>query len=119
MRWQQAGGPLDVVIDTTGIAGLVGGYVDLLAREGTLCLQGYYGGDIAFDHHPVHMKRLNFHCPGGMDLADYETVLNLVGPRPDLAELVQRRIPVDRAPEGLGYLLGHPTEAVGAVIDWN
>ncbi len=119
MRWQQAGGPVDVIIDTTGIAGLVGGYVDLLTREGALCLQGYYGGDIAFAHHPAHLKRLSFHCPGGMDLADYETVLNLAGPRPDLAQLVQRRIPVDRVPEDLGYLLDHPTEAVGAVIDWN
>jgi 2-desacetyl-2-hydroxyethyl bacteriochlorophyllide A dehydrogenase len=119
LRWQQASGPLDAVIDTTGKAELVGGYIDLLAREGTLCLQGYYGGEVAFDHHRAHMKRLSFHCPGGMDLADYETVLNLVRKRPDLAQLVQHRIPVERAPEDLRYLLDNPSEAVGAVIDWN
>jgi 2-desacetyl-2-hydroxyethyl bacteriochlorophyllide A dehydrogenase len=118
VRWQQAGGPVDAIIDTTGKAQLVGDYIDLLAREGALCLQGYYGGEIAFDHHPAHIKRLRFHCPGGMDLADYETVLNLVRARPDLAGLVQRRIPVERAPEDLSYLLDHPTDAVGAVIDW-
>jgi 3-hydroxyethyl bacteriochlorophyllide a dehydrogenase len=118
LRWQQASGPIDVVIDTTGQPGLVSSYIGLLAREGALCLQGYYGGDITFDHHPVHLKRLSLYCPGGMDLSDYETVLNLARGRPELGQLVQRRIPLDRAAEDLGYLLENPTEAVGAVIDW-
>ena len=118
LRWNQASGPVDVVVDTTGKAGLLESYVDLLTRAGSVCLQGYYGGEIAFDHHSVHLKRLSIHCPGGMDLVDYETVLNLARGRPELGQLVQRRMAVAHAPQELAQLLDDPTEAVGAVIDW-
>jgi 2-desacetyl-2-hydroxyethyl bacteriochlorophyllide A dehydrogenase len=118
LRWQQAGGPIDVAIDTTGKADLVNSYIGMMNREGTICLQGYYGGDIVFDHHAAHLKRLSFRLPGGMDLQDYETVMNHARLRPDLEQLVQRRIPLERVPMELQQLLENPTEAVGAVIDW-
>ena len=50
----------------------------LIAREGCLCLQGYYATPLTLDFHAAHLKRLAIRCPGGMDLVDYEKVLRLL-----------------------------------------
>src|SRR5262249_45535699 len=77
-RWAAASAPLDVVIDATGRADAFEAYVPLLAREGCLCLQGYYATPLTLDFHAAHLKRLAVRCPGGLDLFDYETVLRLL-----------------------------------------
>jgi threonine dehydrogenase-like Zn-dependent dehydrogenase len=117
-RWAGAAGPLDVVIDATGRTDAFDAYLGLLAREGCLCLQGYYASPLTLDFHAAHLKRLAIRCPGGLDLADYETVVRL----PALAAataMVGVEIPVADAPAALRkLLLEAPSSAVAAVIRW-
>jgi 2-desacetyl-2-hydroxyethyl bacteriochlorophyllide A dehydrogenase len=117
-RWAQAGGPLDVVIDATGRDDALDAYVQLLAREGCLCLQGYYATPLTLDFHAAHLKRLAIRCPGGLDLVDYETVLRLTAGR-DTAAMVALEIPVEDAPSALHNLLFRPpADVVSAVVRW-
>jgi 2-desacetyl-2-hydroxyethyl bacteriochlorophyllide A dehydrogenase len=117
-RWAQAGGPLDVVVDATGRGDAFDAYMQLLTREGCLCLQGYYAAPLTLDFHAAHMKRLAIRCPGGLDLVDYETVLRLTE-RSDTAALVGLEIPVDDAPAALRELLFQPpADVVAAVVRW-
>jgi 2-desacetyl-2-hydroxyethyl bacteriochlorophyllide A dehydrogenase len=117
-RWEQAGGPLDVVVDATGRGDALEAYVPLLTREGCLCLQGYYATPLTLDFHAAHLKRLAIRCPGGLDLVDYETVLRLTA-RSDTRALVGLEIPVDDAPGALHELLFRPPAGVvAAVVRW-
>ncbi|HZO97287.1 MAG TPA: zinc-binding dehydrogenase [Gaiellaceae bacterium] len=118
LRWRQAAGPLDVVIDATGRGDAIDAYLPLLTREGCLCLQGYYSTPLALDFHAAHMKRLAIRCPGGFDLVDYETVLRLTS-SVDVSQLVGLEIPVADAPEMLhDLLLVNEAPPVAAVIRW-
>jgi 2-desacetyl-2-hydroxyethyl bacteriochlorophyllide A dehydrogenase len=117
-RWADAYGVVDVVIDATGRPDAFEAYVPLLIREGTLCLQGYYATPLTLDFHAAHMKRLTVHCPGGMDLIDYETVIRLLSGI-DVSSLVGLEIPIAEVPEAVEQLLlAGPADVVSAVIRW-
>jgi 2-desacetyl-2-hydroxyethyl bacteriochlorophyllide A dehydrogenase len=116
-RWAGAAGVVDVVIDATGRPDAFDAYIGLLAREGCLCLQGYYAKPLTLDFHAAHLKRLTIRCPGGLDQVDYETVLRLMPP--EAARLVGQVIPVAEAPTALPDLLFRaPSHVVCALIDW-
>ncbi|MEZ3158916.1 zinc-binding alcohol dehydrogenase [Microbacterium sp. BWT-B31] len=118
-RWSDAHGVVDVVIDATGRPDAFEAYVPLLVREGTLCLQGYYTVPLTLDFHAAHMKRLTIHCPGGMDLFDYETVVRLLS-TVDVSPLIGLEIPIAEVPEAVErLLLAGPAEVVSAVIRWS
>jgi 2-desacetyl-2-hydroxyethyl bacteriochlorophyllide A dehydrogenase len=117
-RWAQAAGAVDVVIDATGRSDAFAAYVPLLAREGCLCLQGYYATPLTLDFHPAHLKRIKVCCPGGLDLVDYQTMLRVLS-RVDVKELIGLEIPVAEAPARLAeLLLGSPSDSVCALIQW-
>jgi 2-desacetyl-2-hydroxyethyl bacteriochlorophyllide A dehydrogenase len=117
-RWSQAHGVVDVAIDATGRRDAFDAYVPLLAREGCLCLQGYYAEPLVFDFHAAHLKRLTIRCPGGFDQTDYETAIRLMT-LVDVAPLVGQVIPIGDVPASLSALLaGGPTDVVAAVVDW-
>jgi bacteriochlorophyllide a dehydrogenase len=117
-RWAGATGSVDVVIDATGRADAFEAYIGLLAREGCLCLQGYYAKPLTLDFHAAHMKRLTIRCPGGMDQVDYETVLRLMPPA-NVAQLVGMVIPIAKVSTALPDLLFRaPSHVVCAIIDW-
>jgi 2-desacetyl-2-hydroxyethyl bacteriochlorophyllide A dehydrogenase len=117
-RWASAQGAVDVVIDATGRPDAFEAYVPLIIREGTLCLQGYYAKPLTLDFHAAHMKRLNVHCPGGMDLVDYETVVQHLM-TVDVSPLVGLEISISDVPEAVEQLLlAGPADVVSAVIRW-
>ena len=119
LRWSQAAGPLDVVVDTTGRGDAFEAYLPLIAREGCLCLQGYYATPLTLDFHAAHMKRLAIRCPGGMDLVDYEKVLRLLV-HADVSGLIGLEIPATDAPERLQELLfAPPSDVVCAIVRWH
>jgi 2-desacetyl-2-hydroxyethyl bacteriochlorophyllide A dehydrogenase len=118
LRWTQAAAPVDVVIDTTGRGDAFEAYLPLIAREGCLCLQGYYATPLTLDFHAAHMKRLAIRCPGGMDLVDYEQVLRLLA-HADVSGLIGLEIPAAEAPERLQELLfAPPSDVVCAIVRW-
>src|SRR5262249_21928323 len=117
-RWAAAQGAVDVVIDATGRPDAFEAYVPLLIREGTLCLQGYYAKPLTLDFHAAHMKRLTVHCPGGMDLIDYVSVVRLLG-NVDVSSLIGLEIPIADVPQAVEkLLLDGPADVVSAVIRW-
>jgi 2-desacetyl-2-hydroxyethyl bacteriochlorophyllide A dehydrogenase len=117
-RWSQARGTVDVVIDATGRPDAFDAYLPLLAREGCLCLQGYYAKPLSLNFHAAHLKRLTVRTPGGFDQVDYETVLRLLS-IVDVTRLVGLTIPAEQAPEALHELLFRPqSDVVCAVIRW-
>ena len=61
LRWAGAEAPLDVVIDATGRDDAIDAYLPLLAREGSLCLQGYFPRPLHLDFHAAHLKRIAVH----------------------------------------------------------
>ena len=116
-RWAGATGAVDVVIDATGRGDAFEAYVDLLAREGCLCLQGYYANPLTLDFHAAHMKRLTIRCPGGLDQVDYETVLRLMPS--EAVQLVGMVIPIaERRRRCRISSSGRPSHVVCAVVDW-
>jgi threonine dehydrogenase-like Zn-dependent dehydrogenase len=117
-RWSGAAGVVDVVIDATGRPDAFDAYIPLLAREGCLCLQGYYAKPLSLNFHAAHLKRLTIKCPGGMDQVDYETVLRLTS-FANMKQLVGLVIPVANAPTALRELLFQPpSDVVSAIIRW-
>ncbi len=117
-RWAGAAGVVDIVIDATGRLDAFDAYVPLIAREGCLCLQGYYAKPLTLNFHAAHLKRLTIKCPGGMDQVDYETVLRLTA-FADTKQLVGMVIPAANAPTVLHDLLFKPpSDVVSAVIRW-
>lgn len=116
-RWSGAAAPLDVVIDATGRDDAIDAYLPLLAREGCLCLQGYYSNPLALQFHPAHLKRIAIRCPGGLDLFDYETVVRLLQVV-DVRPLVGLEIPVSQAPARLAELFARPSGIIAAVVRW-
>jgi 2-desacetyl-2-hydroxyethyl bacteriochlorophyllide A dehydrogenase len=119
MRWAQPAGVVDVVIDATGRNDALEAYLPLVAREGCICLQGYYAQPLTLDFHAAHMKRVMIRCPGGMDLVDYESVLRLVVGT-EVASLVGLEVDVEQAPVVMRDLLLRPSsDVVSAVVRWS
>lgn len=117
-RWAGADGAVDAVIDATGRPDAFEAYVPLIAREGSLCLQGYYAEPLTLDFHAAHLKRLTIRCPGGLDQVDYETAVRLLAER-DVTDLIGLVMPIDAVPSALPELLFRgPADVVCAIVDW-
>jgi len=117
LRWAGAEASVDVVIDATGRDDAFAAYLPLLAREGCLCLQGYYPRPLTLDFHAAHLKRISVRCPGGLDLFDYETVIRLLQVV-DVSALVGAEIPVADAPNRLKELFARPSGVIAALVRW-
>ena len=84
----------DVVIDTTGIGGMLETCVELVRREGRICLQGYYPDPIRVDFHPTHLKRATVTFPCWVDREhDAELAADLAAGRVAIEPLITHRIP--------------------------
>jgi 2-desacetyl-2-hydroxyethyl bacteriochlorophyllide A dehydrogenase len=110
----------DVVIETTGSARMFLPCVDLVRREGKICLQGYYPERIEVDFHPTHLKRPTVTFPCWVDeeedaaLAD-ELARGVVVIEP----LITHRIPYSRAAEAFELVVEHPERTLGMVLTWD
>jgi 2-desacetyl-2-hydroxyethyl bacteriochlorophyllide A dehydrogenase len=119
MRWEQVDGGADVVIDTAGNVALIGRWVQLLRREGRLCLQAYFPDPIPVDFHPTHLRRATFVFPGGFDLSDYAEVLaQRQRGRLTIAPLITHTVPVREAREAFRLVEEASHEVLGMVLDW-
>jgi 2-desacetyl-2-hydroxyethyl bacteriochlorophyllide A dehydrogenase len=109
----------DVVVDTTGNAGIFGRCLALVRREGRITLQGYYPDPISIDFHPTHLQRPTVIFPCGWDdefngeLAD-----DMAAGRIAIEPLITHRIPYQDAPEAYDLVIDHPENSLGMVIDW-
>jgi bacteriochlorophyllide a dehydrogenase len=115
-RYQPQGA--DVVIDTTGNSKMFDYFVELIRREGRICLQGYYPDPFHIEFHPTHEKRATLVFPCGRE--DFGVVASLLSRRKvRLKPLITHRFPVHKAAEAYDLILNRPDEALGIVFDWN
>lgn len=110
----------DVVIDTTGSARLVAQCVELVRREGRICLQGYYPEKVTFDFHSTHLKRLTVVFPCGWDNEE-QTHLSehLLAGRIKISPLITHRVPYREAAQAYKWIMEEPEQSLGIVLDWS
>jgi 2-desacetyl-2-hydroxyethyl bacteriochlorophyllide A dehydrogenase len=107
----------DVVIDTTGNSKIFDYCVELIRREGRICLQGYYPDPFHIEFHPTHEKRATVVFPCGRE--EYSVIAPLLNRRKvRLKPLITHRFPVQRAKEAYDLILNRPEEALGIVFEW-
>lgn len=108
----------DVVIDTTGNPRMFASWVDLIRREGRICLQGYYPDPFEIEFHPTHEKRATVVFPCGREPS--EAIVPLFDRhKVRLKPLITHRFPIDRAREAYDLVLNRPEEGLGIVFEWN
>lgn len=110
----------DVVIDTTGIGGMLETCVELVRREGRICLQGYYPDPIRVEFHPTHLKRATVTFPCWVDREDdAELAADLAAGGVVIQPLITHRIPYTDAVEAFELVVNHPERSLGMVLQWS
>jgi len=109
----------DVVIDTTGVSPMFDRCLELVRREGTIVLQGYYPDPISIDFHPTHLKRPNVVFPCGWD-DEYNDDLaaDMATGRIAIEPLITHRIAYQDAADAYRLVVDHPEQSLGMVFDW-
>ncbi|MFB3738771.1 MAG: zinc-binding dehydrogenase [Candidatus Velamenicoccus archaeovorus] len=117
---EEAAGGADVVIDTTGVSGMLETCVELVRREGRICLQGYYPDPIRVDFHPAHLKRATVTFPCWVDREDDgELAADLASGDLVIGPLITHRIPYTQAVEAFDLVVNHPERSLGMVLVWS
>jgi len=107
------------VIDTTGNTQVVRQCIDLVRREGRVCLQGYYPDPIMIDFHPTHLKRVTVSFPCGWDNEeDTHLSEHLASGHIQITPLITHRVPYHQAAQAYKLILEHPEQSLGVVLDW-
>jgi 2-desacetyl-2-hydroxyethyl bacteriochlorophyllide A dehydrogenase len=115
----EAPGGADVVIDTTGVPAMVDRCRDLIRREGTVSLQGYYPDPLVFDFHATHLKRARVVFPCGWDdQFNGELADDMAAGRISIEPLITHRIPFRDAADAYRLAVEHPEASLGMVLDW-
>lgn len=110
----------DVVVDTTGIGGMLGTCVELVRREGRICLQGYYPDPIRVEFHPTHLKRATVTFPCWVDREhDAKLAADLAAGRVAIEPLITHRIPYTDAVAAFDLVVNHPERSLGMVLQWS
>jgi 2-desacetyl-2-hydroxyethyl bacteriochlorophyllide A dehydrogenase len=110
----------DVVIETTGNARLFLTCVDLVRREGRICLQGYYPDPIEVDFDPTHVKRPSVTFPCWVDeWEDAALAAELARGDVVIEPLITHRIPYTRAADAFELVVEHPERTLGMVLTWD
>lgn len=110
----------DVVIDTTGIGGMLETCVELVRREGRICLQGYYPDPIRVEFHPTHLKRATVTFPCWVDREhDAELAADLASGGVVIEPLITHRIPYTDAVAAFDLVVHHPERSLGMVLVWS
>ena len=110
----------DVVIDTTGIGGMLETCVEYVRREGKICLQGYYPDPIRVEFHPTHLKRATVTFPCWVDRErDAELAADLAAGRVVIEPLITHRIPYTDAAAAFDLVVHHPERSLGMVLQWS
>lgn len=110
----------DVVIDTTGLGAMLETCVELVRREGRICLQGYYPDPIRVEFHPTHLKRATVTFPCWVDREhDAELAADLAAGRVAIEPLITHRIPYTDAVVAFELVVHHPERSLGMVLTWS
>jgi 2-desacetyl-2-hydroxyethyl bacteriochlorophyllide A dehydrogenase len=113
------GAGADVVIDTTGINTMFGQALQLIRREGRICLQGYYPDPITVDFHDTHMMRAKVLFPCGWDADDDANLFaDLTNGTLRIAPLITHTLRPHEAAERYPRIVDNPSASLGLILDW-
>lgn len=110
----------DVVVDTTGSSRIIEQCINLVRREGRICLQGYYPDPIKFDFHATHLKRVTVTFPCGWDPEEITHLSeHMAANRIQITPLITHAIPFNQAADVYKLIMENPEDTLGIVFDWN
>jgi 2-desacetyl-2-hydroxyethyl bacteriochlorophyllide A dehydrogenase len=103
-----------------GVATIFETCVELVRREGRICLQGYYPDTIRVGFHPTHLKRATVTFPCWVDREhDAELAADLAAGRVVIEPLITHRIAYTDAVAAFELVVNHPERSLGMVLTWS
>jgi threonine dehydrogenase-like Zn-dependent dehydrogenase len=115
-EWAGEEGP-EVVIEATGVPGLVQPAVDLVAHAGRVVVVGLSGEPAPVRVGDLPLKEIDVLGVSCCGADEFAAAVDLVGRRRDVAAaLVTHEFPLGRAPEAIAYAMAHPVEVMKAVV---
>lgn len=107
----------DVVVEATGYAENIPLCLDLVREQGRILLQGWYPGDVSFNFHRAHAKRITVHFPCYLEGED--VVLGMLARgKLQIRPLITHILPASLAPEAFRLIVENPSEIMGMILDW-
>ncbi len=114
--WAGGDGP-EVVIEATGVPGLVKGSLELVAPAGRVVVVGLSTDDAPIRVGALPFKEIDLLGVSCCDADDFAAAADLVSRRADVAStLVTHEFDLEQAPEAIDYAIGHPGEVMKAVV---
>ena len=114
--WAGGDGP-EVVIEATGVPGLLKGSVELVAQAGRVVVVGLSSDDAPIRVGALPFKELDLLGVSCCAAEDFAAAVDLVTRRADVAStLVTHEFDLEQAPDAIDYAIGHPAEVMKAVV---
>lgn len=107
----------DVVVEATGFADNIPLCLDLVREQGRILLQGWYPGDVSFNFHQAHLKRVTVHFPCYLEGED--VILSMLARQSlRIQPLITHILPASLAAEAYRMILEEPGRIMGMILDW-
>jgi 2-desacetyl-2-hydroxyethyl bacteriochlorophyllide A dehydrogenase len=107
----------DVVVEAVGNAQNIPLCLDLVRERGRILLQGWYPGEVSFNFHRAHAKRVTVHFP--CYLEGEEVILSMLErQRLHIRPLITHILPASLAPEAFRMIVDEPGKVMGMLLDW-
>jgi 2-desacetyl-2-hydroxyethyl bacteriochlorophyllide A dehydrogenase len=107
----------DLVVEATGLAENIPLCLDLVREQGRILLQGWYPGNVCFDFHRAHLKRVTVFFPCYLESED--VVLTMIQrEKIQIKPLITHILPASQAPEAFRLIVEEPEKVMGMLLDW-
>lgn len=108
----------DVVVEATGFGENIPLCLELVREQGRILLQGWYPGEVCFNFHRAHHKRVTVYFPCYLEGED--VVLNMIERgRLQIKPLITHILPASLAPEAFRMIVEEPDRIMGMLLDWD
>jgi threonine dehydrogenase-like Zn-dependent dehydrogenase len=114
--WAGGDGP-QVVVEATGVPGLVPRAVAAVAPAGRVVVVGLSSHDVPLRVGDLPLKEIDLLGVSCCREAEFAEAVALVGRHEEVAaELVTNEFPLEQAPEAIAFAMQHPAEVMKAVV---
>lgn len=114
--WAGGDGP-EVVIEATGVPGLVKGCLELVAPAGRVVVVGLSSDDAPIRVGALPFKEIDLLGVSCCNADEFASAVDLVRRRADVAaSLVTHEFDLEQAPEAIDFAIDHPAEVMKAVV---
>ena len=114
--WAGSDGP-EVVIEATGVPGLVRGCLELVAPAGRVIVVGLSSDDAPIRVGALPFKEIDLLGVSCCGVDEFASAVDFVQRRADVAaSLVTHEFDLEQAPQAIDFAIGHPAEVMKAVV---